>query len=76
MTVGEINAMLANRTPQFKVFNIREIEVMREDLARHAAAMQANVKLRKKIERVEQIAAEFRRDGKYDVSDKLREALK
>ena len=79
MTVHELCKFVSDRSDDYRVYDWREIEAMREDLARVSmghSELAAKVNgLSNRLVMVHRVLAEMRDAKAYEWADKLRDAL-
>lgn len=79
MNFHDLDALVRANLPNHRLYDWREVEVMREDLANasmgQSRASAFGVNATKRLDRVQALLDELRAEKKYDVSDRLREAL-
>ena len=80
MSVYELCKFVSDRSDDYRVYNWREVEAMRESVIDIKQAYAKTAKMlgsfRVKILHVEGVMNELRSAGLYEWSDKLRDALK
>ena len=80
MTYHEIDSYVRKHTDTYRLYDWKQIEEMREDLARYVAypARYKDLAYRNKLihNAISTLMEELRANKQYDMSDKLRDILK